>query len=142
MKKTNLQLGISESIIREASEAVSAIFSQLKTLGVRKSQIDNCDRNYSPDQDSDKLSCFIEKQFDRLKMDYLLISRIGQDPGSLNRVYTIALNAHSSGMKMTVACVETAQQVAHLKEMQCRYGQGYLFSKPLEHGVAIILIRT
>ena len=35
-------------------------------------------------------------------------------------------------MKTIAEGIETADQLAHLKNLHCEYGQGYFFSKPLE----------
>ncbi|GAC1469945.1 MAG: hypothetical protein NVS2B14_12760 [Chamaesiphon sp.] len=34
-------------------------------------------------------------------------------------------------MDVVAEGVETAEQLAQLKQLQCQYGQGYFFSKPL-----------
>jgi len=44
------------------------------------------------------------------------------------------------GMNMTAEGVETAEQLALLKELKCEYGQGYFFSKPINSEAATALI--
>jgi len=40
--------------------------------------------------------------------------------------------AHCLGMKVTAEGIETPEQLAQLRALQCEYGQGYLFSRPLD----------
>ncbi len=49
--------------------------------------------------------------------------------------------AKSLNMEVVAEGVETKQQLAHLKEMGCEYGQGYLFSKALPAEEAEQLLR-
>jgi EAL domain-containing protein (putative c-di-GMP-specific phosphodiesterase class I) len=37
--------------------------------------------------------------------------------------------------------VETEEQLNHLREMGCQYGQGYLFSKPVPAEEALAILR-
>ncbi len=43
-------------------------------------------------------------------------------------------------MKVVAEGVETADQFARLNQLNCEYGQGYLFSKPLEPKIAEMFI--
>jgi len=51
-------------------------------------------------------------------------------------VRTITTLAHNLGMEATAEGVETAEQMAQLKLLQCKYGQGYFFSKPIDKEAA------
>jgi EAL domain len=47
--------------------------------------------------------------------------------------FVFVLNlAHSLGIEAIAEGIETAQQLAQLKELDCEYGQGYFFCKPLD----------
>jgi len=37
--------------------------------------------------------------------------------------------------------IETAQQAEHLRELQCGFGQGYLFSRPVDAEKAVEMVR-
>jgi FOG: EAL domain len=43
-------------------------------------------------------------------------------------------------MEVVAEGVETAVQLAHLRAIGCEYGQGYLFSKPLDSDAATALL--
>ena len=44
--------------------------------------------------------------------------------------------ARDLGIDAIAEGVETAEQLAQLRELGCKYGQGYLFSKPLDSETA------
>ncbi|MBE9167997.1 polysaccharide biosynthesis protein [Pleurocapsales cyanobacterium LEGE 06147] len=134
-----LRLEIAESIVRENTDLALAVLSQLKALGVRL-QIDNFGRSLSVYNFSDSFSNLLSEQFDRLKIDRLLVSRIDNDFESLEIVQNITMGACDAGVELIAAGVETPEQLARLKTLQCKYGQGYFFSKPLEKGSAQKLI--
>ena len=43
-------------------------------------------------------------------------------------------------MRVVAEGIETSEQLAHLKNLKCDFGQGYLFSKPLESEAAEMFI--
>jgi EAL domain-containing protein (putative c-di-GMP-specific phosphodiesterase class I) len=65
---------------------------------------------------------------------------MGVDDESLAIVQTIVILAHNLGMSVTAEGIETAAQLALLQTMKCEFGQGYLFSKPVDAAEAWLLI--
>jgi len=55
-------------------------------------------------------------------------------------VRTILALAHDLGMKVVAEGVETEEQLTKLKLMECEYGQGYLFNKPIDSRAAGALL--
>ncbi len=51
---------------------------------------------------------------------------------SLEVFHAIARNAGYLGLKVIAAGIETPEQLDKVRGMQCAYGQGYFFSKPVE----------
>ena len=47
-------------------------------------------------------------------------------------IETIIALAHSLGMNAVAEGIETEEQLEQLKQLGCEYGQGYLFSKPVD----------
>ncbi|MEH2260429.1 EAL domain-containing protein [Nostoc sp.] len=43
-------------------------------------------------------------------------------------------------MDVTAEGVETKEQLVFLRKLNCEYGQGYFFSRPLEKAAAVALI--
>jgi EAL domain-containing protein (putative c-di-GMP-specific phosphodiesterase class I) len=77
-----------------------------------------------------------------LKIDRAFVSRIGLDADSLEIIRTIVALAHNLGMDVVAEGVETAQQIAQLKALDCEYAQGYYFGKPTDRETAWSLIKT
>jgi FlaA1/EpsC-like NDP-sugar epimerase/EAL domain-containing protein (putative c-di-GMP-specific phosphodiesterase class I) len=134
-----LRLEIAESIVRENSDRALAVLAQLKALGIRV-QLDNFGRSLSVYNFSGSCANLLSEQFDRLKIDRLLVSRMDNDSESLAIVQNITRDARDAGVDLIAAGVETPKQLAQLKALQCEYGQGYFFSKPVEKEAAQKLI--
>jgi len=47
-------------------------------------------------------------------------------------VRTIVSLAENMGMEVVAEGVETLSQLTQLRSLNCRYGQGYLFSRPID----------
>ena len=60
---------------------------------------------------------------------------------NLEIVQTIVSLAQSLGMDVVAEGIEMEEQVNPLIELRCEYGQGYLFSKPLDSQAAEALLR-
>jgi diguanylate cyclase (GGDEF)-like protein/PAS domain S-box-containing protein len=121
----SVMLEITESVVMEHAESAAAALAQLKTLGVQLS-IDDFGTGYS------SLSCLHSYPIDTLKIDRSFIGNMGADPRNLEIVRTIVALAGNLGMHVTAEGIETAEQLAQLRALQCDYGQGYLFSKPMD----------
>jgi FlaA1/EpsC-like NDP-sugar epimerase/EAL domain-containing protein (putative c-di-GMP-specific phosphodiesterase class I) len=128
LQPQNLKLEIAENLIRENPHWAIALIPQLRSLGVRL-QIDNFGRSCSLyDHAQPNL---LYKQFDRLKIDRYLVSRIDRDAESLEIVKSIFTTAAHSDLEIVATGIETLKHLNELRAMECHYGQGYLFSQPL-----------
>jgi len=117
----SLKLEITETVIMENAESTTAMLLQLKALGVQL-QIDDFGTGYS------SLSYLHRFPVDSLRSPF--VSRMGFDTENSEIVQTIVMLAHNlSGCGS--GRVETADQLAQLRALKCKYGQGY-FSKPLD----------
>jgi diguanylate cyclase (GGDEF)-like protein/PAS domain S-box-containing protein len=121
----SLKLEITETVIMENAESTTAMLLQLKALGVQL-QIDDFGTGYS------SLSYLHRFPVDSLKIDRSFVSRIGFDTENSEIVQTIVMLAHNLSMDVVAEGVETADQLAQLRALKCKYGQGYFFSKPLD----------
>jgi diguanylate cyclase (GGDEF)-like protein len=126
----SLKLEITESVLIENAEAAAAMLSQLRSLGVQI-YMDDFGTGYS------SLSYLHRFPVDVLKIDRAFISRIGVD---LELVRAIITMAHNLNMNVVAEGIETPEQLTQLIALQCEYGQGYLFSKPLNREGAGALI--
>jgi EAL domain-containing protein (putative c-di-GMP-specific phosphodiesterase class I)/PAS domain-containing protein len=66
-----------------------------------------------------------------LKIDPLLIQDLSGEPQSRELIQAIVNLAHDLNLQVIAEGVETAEQSAHLKNLGCKYAQGYLFHQPL-----------
>jgi len=69
--------------------------------------------------------------FDALKIDRSFVMRMTEGEQPLQIVRTIVELARVMGMDVVAEGIETNEQYMLLRQMGCRYGQGYLFSRPV-----------
>jgi EAL domain-containing protein (putative c-di-GMP-specific phosphodiesterase class I) len=55
-------------------------------------------------------------------------------------VRTIATLARNLGMEVIAEGIETQEQCQQLKALGCEYGQGYLFSRPVDEAAVMHLL--
>ena len=119
----SLKLEITESIIMENAEAIMRMLLRLQNMNLDL-YIDDFGTGYS------SLSYLHRLPISVLKIDRSFIMRLGQDQGSEEIVRTIVNLARSLKMRVVAEGVETSEQLQKIRELQCDYGQGYLFAKP------------
>jgi EAL domain-containing protein (putative c-di-GMP-specific phosphodiesterase class I) len=68
---------------------------------------------------------------DVLKIDRSFVGRMTDGEQPLQIVRTIIELARVLGMDVVAEGIETHEQYALLRELGCRFGQGYLFARPL-----------
>ena len=66
---------------------------------------------------------------DVLKVDKSFVRDIHSDPGDRTLVEAVVAMARSLGMQVVAEGVENPEQLALLRQMNCRYAQGYHFSR-------------
>jgi len=121
----SLALEVTETVMMENAEAALATLAQLKDRQLRIS-IDDFGTGYS------SLSYLQRFPIDNLKIDQSFVAQMKPAGDSLEIVRSIITLAHSLGKQVIAEGVETGEQLALLRSLGCDYGQGYLFSKPLE----------
>jgi len=126
---TCLRLEVTEGALMARPDAAAAKLLQIKQRGISLS-MDDFGTGYS------SLSYLHKFPFNVLKIDRSFIGLIG--PGGENGevVATIVALAHNLGMEVVAEGLETAEQVAHLRSLNCRFGQGFVFSPPVPAGAA------
>lgn len=121
---TQLELELTESMVMHNVEQATAIMGNLKVLGVQLS-IDDFGTGYS------SLSYLRHFPIDVLKIDKSFVNDITHSADDAAIVRAIISLAHSLRLKVIAEGVETAQQLAFLRQHGCDQMQGYLFSRPL-----------
>jgi diguanylate cyclase (GGDEF)-like protein/PAS domain S-box-containing protein len=121
-----LKLELTESSIMSDSTAAIGLLSQFKSLGVRLA-IDDFGTGYS------SLSYLHRFPLDTLKIDRSFTSAIRDGEGDESMIArTILPLAQHLGLDVVAEGVETIEQATLLKELHCKYAQGFLFSRPVE----------
>lgn len=77
---------------------------------------------------------------DTLKIDRSFIQGMESDRHQLELVKTIIKLAEVFELDLIAEGIETQTQCAKLLELQCKYGQGYLFSQPVNSAIAATLL--
>jgi diguanylate cyclase (GGDEF)-like protein/PAS domain S-box-containing protein len=129
----SLKLEITENVIMGNTHSATSMLQRLKALGIQL-HMDDFGTGYS------SLSYLRRFPIDTLKIDRSFVSQMEIDDENLALVQTIVTLAHNLGMSVTAEGIETASQLALLQTMKCEFGQGYLFSKPVEASAAGLLI--
>jgi EAL domain-containing protein (putative c-di-GMP-specific phosphodiesterase class I) len=119
-----LKLEITESVVMDDIESALAMLSQLKALNVQLG-IDDFGTGYS------SLSYLHRFPSNTLKVDRSFVNRLESGSEYVEIVRAIVTLAHNLGMDVIAEGVETAQQLAVLRELGCEYAQGYFFAKPV-----------
>lgn len=130
-----LKLEITESVLMQNPESITALFLQLRNLGVRLS-IDDFGTGYS------SLAYLHHFPIDTLKIDRSFVTSVDTDAEKLAIIRTIVTLAWNLGMDVIAEGVETAKQLAQLKALKCEAGQGYLFAKPMDAEAAAVFVQT
>jgi predicted signal transduction protein with EAL and GGDEF domain len=125
----HLQLEITESAILDHPEAAASTLRRLKQLGVRLS-IDDFGTGYS------SLSYLQRFPIDALKIDRSFVQHLGVeraiDGDDARIVRAIVMIGRNLGKQVIAEGVETADQLALLRDVGCDFAQGYFFAKPLD----------
>jgi diguanylate cyclase (GGDEF)-like protein len=129
----SLKLEITETVVMENIETATRTLEQLRALGVELS-IDDFGTGYS------SLSYLQSFPVSTLKVDRSFVSRITESDGTTEIVRTILRLAQHLGMSVVAEGVETEQQRAQLRALECEFGQGYYFSKPMDEDAAEALL--
>jgi diguanylate cyclase (GGDEF)-like protein len=127
----HLKLEITESTLMENLESVLEQLTVLRDAGVSL-QIDDFGTGYS------SLSYLHKLPLDSLKIDRSFVNQLDQDK---EIVRTIISLARSLNLSVVAEGIETEGQLEVLEFLNCDYGQGFLFSRPLPANEIEILLR-
>ncbi|MGI9423904.1 MAG: putative bifunctional diguanylate cyclase/phosphodiesterase [Hyphomicrobiaceae bacterium] len=130
-----LELEITESVLLDDEDKVLTTIDSIQELGVSVS-MDDFGTGFS------SLSYLHKYPLDKIKIDRSFIADLPGSNYSQSIVRTIVSLAKSLGMSTTAEGIETAEQLALLKEEGCDQLQGYLISKAVPAASAVELIRT
>jgi EAL domain-containing protein (putative c-di-GMP-specific phosphodiesterase class I) len=119
--------------VMENVEVVTDMLQQLRNLGIELS-IDDFGTGYS------SLSYLHRFPISTLKIDRSFVGSMTGNNENAEIVRTILMLARSLKLDVVAEGVETQDQLAQLATLECEYGQGYFFSKPLNADAASSLL--
>ena len=130
-----LKLEITESAIMDNVNFAAVILQKLRERSIGLS-IDDFGTGYS------SLSYMHSFPVSSLKIDRSFVQRLDGNPENLGLIPAIISIAKTMGMSAIAEGIETTQQLNQLKTLGCDFGQGYLFSKPVEAQRATELVAS
>jgi diguanylate cyclase (GGDEF)-like protein/PAS domain S-box-containing protein len=136
VRPQSVKLEITESVVMENIETATEMLRQMRALGVQLA-IDDFGTGYS------SLSYLHRFPIDTLKIDRSFVTRMTENSENMEIVRTIIVLAQNLGMDVVAEGVETNEQLVQLQKLCCENGQGYYFSKPVDHvGAEKIIAET
>jgi len=119
-----LGLEMTESSLIPDAETAMEVLGSLRRLGVSL-LMDDFGTGYS------SLNHLHSLPFDVLKIDRSFVMRMTEGEQPLQIVRTIVELARVMGMDVVAEGIETHEQYTLLRQLGCRLGQGFLFSRPV-----------
>jgi diguanylate cyclase (GGDEF)-like protein len=119
-----LHLEVTESAVMNDATGGAAMLHAIKDIGV-KVDMDDFGTGYS------SLACLHQFPIDVLKIDRSFIANIDRGRDFAALVHAVAQLARNLNISVVAEGIETSDQLLTLQSLDCEFGQGYLFSKPL-----------
>jgi diguanylate cyclase (GGDEF)-like protein len=120
-----LQLEITESLLLRDADAIMVELRRIKALGVAI-VMDDFGTGYS------SLSYLWRFPFDKIKIDRAFLQSLGAENRAAEMIVrTMVGLGHSLQMRVTIEGVESADQVAFVRDIGCDEAQGYYFGRPM-----------
>lgn len=125
MPKGSIVIEITENLLMDVSSDVSDKLLSFRDAGFQVS-LDDFGTGYS------SLSYLNKYHIDYLKIDQSFVRNLTSDSSDLALCKAMIVMAHELGMKVIAEGIESELQRELLLAAGCDFGQGYLFSKPID----------
>jgi diguanylate cyclase (GGDEF)-like protein/PAS domain S-box-containing protein len=135
LQPANLVLELTESSLLERVHSPGEALSRLKALGISLI-LDDFGTGYS------SLSYLQQFPLSGLKIDRSFVAALGANNGDGAIVDAILRMARALGLEVVAEGLETEAHLDALRRLGCRYGQGYLFSRPVNVAGATALLES
>jgi diguanylate cyclase (GGDEF)-like protein len=130
-----IELEITETFLMADIEQSRLLLLQLKALGLHLA-MDDFGTGYS------SLAYLAKLPVDVLKLDRSLLIDLEDSPQSVSMVRHMIRMAHELEMVVVAEGIESKGQVAILRDMQCDFIQGYVFSTPMPETDFVAYVST
>lgn len=130
-----LILELTESMLVGSYDAIVVKMTALRTLGIRFA-LDDFGTGYS------SLAYLNRLSLDQVKIDKSFVEGVPGDSNACAIVRTIIALSKTLNLKVVAEGVETAEQLAFLKDSGCGLYQGYLFGIPLPLDAFVALVEA
>ncbi|WP_198597799.1 putative bifunctional diguanylate cyclase/phosphodiesterase [Blastococcus atacamensis] len=128
-----LVLELTESVLLDAQDALLSDLETLRGMGVVLA-LDDFGRGWS------SLAYLARLPVHVLKLDKEFIAGIEAGPRGRALVASVVELGRTLGMDVVAEGVETEEQLAELRDMDCRFLQGYLFGRPMPFADLLALL--
>jgi EAL domain-containing protein (putative c-di-GMP-specific phosphodiesterase class I)/GGDEF domain-containing protein len=135
LEPRSLVLELTEGIAMENPAAVRALLLQLRAIGVRVS-VDDFGTGHS------SLAYLRQFPLHSLKVDRSFVRGIEGNRDMASIVSAVTTMAQQLGLRVVAEGIEKEEQLGLLRALGCEYGQGYLFSRPIDADAAGTLLTT
>jgi diguanylate cyclase (GGDEF)-like protein len=124
MQPSQLLLEVTESQIMANRVGATQLLHEFREAGVRLA-MDDFGTGHS------SLSCLQAFPLDVLKIDREFIANLGRGRDYASLVHAVVTLADNLGLDVVAEGIEEVAQAAMLQDLGCRYGQGFLLSRPM-----------
>jgi diguanylate cyclase (GGDEF)-like protein/PAS domain S-box-containing protein len=119
-----LKLEVTEGTVMDSQCSIVSMMEQIRDLGVRLA-MDDFGTGHS------SLSCLHQFPIDQLKIDRGFIVNMQEHREFAAVMDAIITLAHFLHLEVVAEGIENADQLAQLQAMDCKFGQGFYFAKPM-----------
>jgi diguanylate cyclase (GGDEF)-like protein/PAS domain S-box-containing protein len=133
--KGSLRLEITESLVMENPEQATEILEWLRGAGAELA-LDDFGTGYS------SLAYLQRFPFDTIKVDRALVQASGESGGAGSAIVrSIVALGHELGKSVVAEGVETPEDVAFLRSINCGYAQGFYYGEPMSDRDVLQLLK-
>lgn len=120
----NIVIEVTESLLAYDSHVLQDVLKSLHDLGIRLA-LDDFGTGYAA------LSYIRKYPFDLLKIDRSYVQEIGRSKNDEVLITAMINMAKSLGLSVVAEGIESQNQIDFLKDKECDFGQGFIFSHPI-----------
>ena len=128
-----LLLELTEGMAMENPAAAQTLLMQIRALGVRVS-VDDFGTGHSA------LAYLRQLPLDSLKVDRSFVRGIEANPDMASILGAVTTMTRQLGLQMVAEGIEKGEQLELIRGLDCEFGQGFLFSKPVDRDRATAMV--